>query len=58
MGDSRVKRLIDGDYVGRDMFDWLQQIAYETLLLDIFPRFADSKAGTILAQDVAFSGST
>ena len=50
IGDHRVK-LIPGEY-SKEMFEMPQQIALETLTLDIFPRFADSAKGAELAKQV------
>ena len=53
IGDTRVK-LIPGEY-SKDMFEMPQQIAFETLELDIFPRFVDSPKGCELAQKAALT---
>ena len=53
IGDARVK-LIPGEYA-RDMFDMPQQIAFETLELDIFPRFVESAKGRELSRKPALT---
>ena len=53
-GDARVTKLVDGDYVGSDMFDGLQQTIFDEMRLDALPRFARSAAGARLSQVAAF----